>query len=185
MRRFVPSILCHQAGEKLTARCRAGLVLIAVFILTFITTMPDFDLWTRLAVGSIVFPNRTCPAPRHLLVPAHQGALDRSRMGLRRRLLRLREAVRRAWPLHPERPAHLLPFSVMIGKTIKLRGSKHSPSVLFYAFLGFALYPGIASLIRSHMFTYLFFIVWLYALERSGGVTEKSFGSFPAPCCFG
>jgi hypothetical protein len=150
-----------------------------VYVLAFFVNTPDFDLWTRLAVGSIFF--QTGHVARHDVfsyLPTKVPWIDHEWGS---------GVVFYAFvQLFGERGLFILKglliaaIFVMIGKTIRVRGSNHNPTVLFYAFLGYALHPGIASLIRSHMFSYLFFVVWLYALERVRRGDRKVLWVFPA-----
>jgi hypothetical protein len=73
---------------------------------------------------------------------------------------------------------------VMVSKTIRLRNAKLAPSALFFAFLGYATFPGLASLVRSQMFTYLSFITWIYALERIRMKDRRMFLVFPCTMLF-
>jgi hypothetical protein len=155
------------------------LLIVAVYVLTFLTNIPDYDLWARLAVGSMFFG--TGHVPRHdvfsylptkdLWIDHEWGTgvvcyafakwLGNSGIFVLKGLL-------------------IYAIFIMVQKTIAARGSKKTPSILFFAFLGYALFPGIASLVRSHMFTYAFFTVWLYALERVRRNERSIIWVFPA-----
>lgn len=73
---------------------------------------------------------------------------------------------------------------VRVLKTVKVRQRKETVSVFYCAFLGYALFPGIASLIRSQMFTYLFFIIWIYELECIRHNRQKTLWMFPYTMLF-
>lgn len=136
-----------------------------VYVLAYFSNTPDFDLWARLGVGSIVF--QTGHVARHDIfsyLPTKPMWIDHEwgsgvifyafvKLFGEQGLFALKGLL-------------IYAIFATVGKTISVRASNQRPSFLFYAFLGYALHPAIASLIRSHMFTYLFFAIWLYALER-------------------
>jgi hypothetical protein len=154
------------------------LLAVIVYVLTFFTTMPDFDLWARLAVGSLFF--QTGHVLRHDIfsyLPTKELWIDHEwGTGV---VLYAFAKLAGGTGIFLLKGLLIAAVLVMVGRTIKLRGSKQSPSPLFYAFLTYALFPGIASLLRSQMFTYLFFIVWLYGLERVRRGEWKLFWLFP------
>lgn len=142
-----------------------ALLLVVVYVLTFLTNLPDWDLWARLAVGSIFF--QTGHVPRHDIfsyLPTkslwidHEWGTGVVLYGAARYLGEHGVFLVKAVLIY-------LIFIVVL-KTIKTREGKKPVSILYCAFLGYALFPGIASLVRSQMFTYLFFAVWLYGLEN-------------------
>jgi hypothetical protein len=149
-----------------------------VYVLTFFTTMPDFDLWARLAVGSLFF--QTGHVLRHDIfsyLPTKELWIDHewgtgvllysfAKLGGDAGIFLLKGLL-------------IAAVFVMVGKTIKLRGRQQRPSPLFYGVLAYALFPGVASLLRSQMFTYLFFIAWLYGLERIRQGDRRMFWLFP------
>ena len=154
-----------------------------VYVLTYMTNMPDFDLWARLAVGSLFF--QTGHVLRHDIfsyLPTkdlwidHEWGTGVVLYGLAKYLGEHGIFLLKA----------LLIYSilVMVGKTLNLLKGQRSPSLLFYAFLGYALSPGIVSLLRSQMFTYLFFIVWLYGLERLRRQEWRMLWVFPCTMLF-
>jgi hypothetical protein len=159
------------------------LIIVAVYVLTFLTNAPDYDLWARLAVGSVFL--RTGHVLGHdifsylptkdLWIDHEWGSgvvfycfakyLGNSGIFVLKALL-------------------IYAIIIMVQKTIDVRGGKKSPSVLFFAFLGYALFPGIASLVRSQMFTYLFFTIWIYGLERVRRNERKILWVFPCTMLF-
>lgn len=138
-------------------------IAIVVFILTFLTSMPDFDLWARLAVGSIVF--QTGGVLKHDIfsyLPTerwidHEWGTGVVLYGLTRYLGQYGVFLLKAVLLYS--------IIMMVRKTIGLREGGRSGGVPYILLLAYALFPGVASLVRSQMFTYVFFVVWLYQLE--------------------
>jgi hypothetical protein len=137
---------------------------VIVYILTFLTNLPDYDLWARLAVGSIFFQTGTVMKhdifsylPTKSVWIDHEWGSGVVFYTFARYLGEYGIFVLKA----------LLIYSIfiMVLKTIKAQGINKPVGVLYCVLLGYALFPGIASLVRSQMFTYLFFIVWLYELE--------------------
>jgi hypothetical protein len=158
-------------------------IVMVVILLTFLTRMPDFDLWARLAVGSIFF--QTGHVLRHDIfsyLPTKALWIDHEwGSGV------VLYGLARCFGEHGVFLAKgLLLYGIflMVLKTISARENPKSPSPLYFVFLGYALFPGIASLVRSQMFTYLFFIVWIYALERVRRKQGKILWLFPATMLF-
>jgi hypothetical protein len=154
-------------------------IITAAFILTFLTRMPDFDLWARLAVGSIVFQTGHVLRqdifsylPTKPLWIDHEWGTGVVLYGLAKWFGEYGIFLAKGLLLY----ATLL----MVLKTIKAGGDKKSPSPLYFVFLGYALFPGIASLVRSQMFTYLFFSIWIYGIERLRRNQGKILWLFPA-----
>jgi hypothetical protein len=141
------------------------LIAVAVYVLTFFTNVPDLDLWARLAVGSIFF--QTGHVLHHDVfsyLPTKDLWIDHEwGAGV---VFYCFAKYFGEYGIFLLKALLIYSIFVMVVKAIKVRDSRRSPSVLFYAFLGYALFPGIASLVRSQMFTYLFFTVWIYGLER-------------------
>jgi hypothetical protein len=162
---------------------RQLLVLAVVFVLTFFTNIPDYDLWARLAVGSIFF--QTGHVLRHDVfsyLPTKELWVDHEwGSGVAFYFFTKSFGNTGVFILKG-----LLIYAIflMVSKTIRLLNPKLVPSALFFAFLGYATFPGFASLIRSHMFTYLFFITWIYALERIRRKDRRMFLVFPCTMLF-
>jgi hypothetical protein len=159
------------------------LLVMVVYVLTFMTNMPDFDLWARLAVGSIV--SQTGHVLRHDIfsyLPTKDLWIDHEwGSGV---VFYAIAKVLGEQGIFLLKAALIYGIFTMIQKTIRARGSRKPASVLFFAFLGYALFPGIASLVRSQMFTYLFFIAWIYALERFRQGERKILWVFPCTMLF-
>ena len=158
-------------------------IVIAVVILTFLTHTPDFDLWARLAVGSIVF--QTGHVLRHDIfsyLPTKALWVDHEwGSGV------VLYGFVRCFGDHGlflVKGLLLYAIFLMVLKTSNASENKKSPSALYFAFLGYALFPGIASLVRSQMFTYLFFMVWLTSLERIRRQGRKILWVFPVTMLF-
>ncbi len=138
---------------------------VIVGILTFSTHMPDYDLWARLAVGSIFF------ATGHVLKHDIFSFLPTKVLW-----------VDHEWGsgvvfyffvkyfgdsgLFILKALILFAIFFLIIKTIRLQNGKNTAGIFYFIFLGFSLLPGIANLLRSQMFTYLFFTLWIYILEK-------------------
>jgi len=171
----------------MTRAIRYLLIATALYVVTFLTNIPDLDLWARLAVGSIFF--QTGHVLRHDIfsyLPTKDLWIDHEWgsgvviYGFAKYFGQYGIFILKA----------LLVFfiSLMVQKTISTCDGKSDPkkypSVLFYVFLGFALFPGIGSLIRSQMFTYLFFTLWIYGLERVRKQERKILWLFPCTMLF-
>lgn len=135
-----------------------------VGILTFNITLPDYDLWARLAVGSIFF--QTGNVLKHDIfsyLPTKSLWIDHEwASGV---VFYFFAKYFGEWGIFILKGFILLSIFILIIKIIKLQ-SNRTAGVLFLILLGFALLPGIANLIRCQMFTYLFFTLWLFALEK-------------------
>ena len=154
-----------------------------VYVLTFLTNMPDFDLWARLAVGSIVF--QTGHVLRHDVfsyLPTKALWIDHE-WGAGVVLYGFAKLLG-AHGIFLLKGLLLYAVFLLVGQAIHLRAKGKPPTALFFAFLGYALFPGIASLVRSHMFTYLFFVVWLIGLERLRQNQRRILWVFPCTMLF-
>ena len=140
-------------------------LLVLVWVLTFFTSIPDYDLWTRLAVGSVFF--QTGHVLRHDVfsyLPTKALWVDHE-WGSGVVFYLFTRCFGNTGVFILKGLLIYLIF-LMVSKTIRLPNAKLAPSALFFALLGYAIFPGVASLIRSQMFTYLLFTIWIYALER-------------------
>lgn len=182
----IPPSICLGAMQE-TAKVKKAihhlLLGVVVYVLTFMTNGPDFDLWARLAVGSIVL--QTGHVLQHDIfsyLPTKALWIDHEwGSGV------VFYCLARLFGEHGIfilKAVLIYAIFTMVQKTITARGSKKSATVLFYAFLGYALFPGIASLVRSQMFTYLFFAIWLYELERVRRQERKILWVFPCTMLF-
>ncbi|MFA6990046.1 MAG: hypothetical protein WC197_08260, partial [Candidatus Gastranaerophilaceae bacterium] len=55
---------------------------------------------------------------------------------------------------------------LFIHKTVKIKAKENSFNILYYLLLILALFNGFASNVRCQIFTFLFFSIWVYALEK-------------------
>jgi hypothetical protein len=87
-----------------------------------------------------------------------------------------------AWGIFFLKALIIFAIFTLILKIIKLQTNKgqNPPGVFYLTFLGFSLLPGIANLIRCQIFTYLFFTLWIYGLERIRRGENKLILIFPA-----
>lgn len=154
-------------------------LLIIVFILTFITHSPDYDLWARLAVGSIFFQTGTVlhhdifsyiPVKAHWI--DHEWGAGVIFYGFVRYF--------GEWGIFLLKAGSIFAMLLLIVKTITLEAKKRTVGVLYLILIGFALFPGVASTIRSQMFTYVFFSLWLYLLEKIRHDGKRLLWIFPA-----
>jgi hypothetical protein len=158
-------------------------ILVVVYLLTFLTSLPDYDLWARLAVGSIFFQTGT--VLKHDIfsyLPTKSPWIDHEwGSGV------VCYAFARSFGEYGIflLKALLLYFLFLtILKTINAREGKRSVGILYWFLLGYALFPGVASLVRSQMFTYLFFAVWLYGLECVRRQRKRVLWIFPCTMLF-
>ncbi|PKN53238.1 MAG: hypothetical protein CVU55_03240 [Deltaproteobacteria bacterium HGW-Deltaproteobacteria-13] len=142
-------------------------IAIIIYILTFAINLPDSDLWARLAVGSIFF--QTGHVLQHDIfsyLPTKDLWIDHEwGSGV---VFYFLARYLGEWGIFALKAFILFAILILIIKIIKLQANKDQgfAGVFYFIFLGFSLIPGIASLIRCQMFTYLFFTLWIYALER-------------------
>lgn len=137
---------------------------IILYILTFINNMPDYDLWARLAVGSVFF--QTGHVLKHDIfsyLPTKDLWIDHEwGSGV---VFYLLTRYLGEWGLFALKAVILLSIFILIIRIIKLQIGEY-PGVFYLTFIAFSLLPGIFNLIRCQMFTYLFFTLWIYLLER-------------------
>lgn len=153
-------------------------LMILVSMMTFITRLADYDLWHRLAVGSIFFQTGSVfkqdifsYLPTKALWIDHEWA-----SGVVFYFLTAHFGDAGLFAL---KAFILLGIFLLIIKVIQLRAQTPPVGVLFLMFLAFSLLPFIANMIRCQMFTYLFFALWLYLLERMRQGNNKLLWLFP------
>ena len=149
-----------------------------VYILTFIINLPDYDLWARLAVGSIFF--QTGHVLKHDIfsyLPTKSLWIDHEWGSSV--VFYFLARYPGDWGLFALKAVILLAIFILIIKIIKLQ-TNNSAGILYLTFIGFSLLPGFANLIRCQMFTYLFFTLWLYALEKIRRGEDRLIWIFPA-----
>ncbi|EKE02821.1 MAG: hypothetical protein ACD_20C00328G0014 [uncultured bacterium] len=141
----------------------SSLVLI-VYFLTFRIPVPDFDLWARLAVGSLFFQTGGV-LPHDIFAYSitkptwvdHEWGTGVLFYSLTRCFGDLGIFVLKG----------ILIFAIfiLIYKVIRLNQDKFN-NAFYFLLIGFTLYPSIASTVRSQIFTFFFFALWIYLLER-------------------
>ena len=140
-------------------------ITVIICILTFTTNIPDLDLWARLAVGSIF--SHTGQVLKHDIysyVPTKDLWIDHEwGSGVVFYLLVNHFGE---WGLFALKALILLAIFILFIKIIKLQTNQEAAGIFYFIFLGFSLLPGIANLLRCQMFTYLFFTLWIYLLEK-------------------
>ena len=139
------------------------MVLIALH-LTLRIPDPDFDLWARLAVGSLFF--QTGWVLKHDIfsyVPTKDLWIDHEwgsgviffnlihYFGINA-LFFLKFLI-------------ILAIFLLIIEISALK-SKHLMGPVYLFLVGYSLFPSLASQVRSQAFTFLFFALWIYVLER-------------------
>lgn len=157
-------------------------LLILIYLATFWVNLPDFDLWARLAVGSIFFQTGSVLKqdifsylPTKNLWIDHEWGSGVVFYGFAK--------LMGDWGIFAVKALALLIIFLCIVKIIELR-TKRPPGIFYMMFVCFALLPGIGGLVRCQIFTYLFFTTWLYFLERIKRNENKFIWIFPASMLF-
>lgn len=148
----------------------AYIFIIALFLfciaMSFVINVPDYDLWARLLVGKHIFEAGSILkhdifsyTPTHLWYDHEWGssfifyAVFKYFGGIGLTVLK-----------------GSVIFSVLflISKIVELRKVKTTTpyNIIFYIFIFMACYPILAATIRCHIFTFFFFTLWLYLLEK-------------------
>jgi len=156
-----------------------------VYVLTFAVNSPDLDLWARLAVGSIFF--QTGNVLKHDIfsyLPTKDIWIDHEWASSV--VFYFFVKYMGDWGIFTLKALIIFAIFILIIKTINLQRDKDhdSAGIFYFIFLGFSLLPGIASLIRCQMFSYLFFTLWIYALERIRRGENKFIWMFPVTMLF-
>jgi hypothetical protein len=158
-------------------------LLTVVFILTFLTHSPDYDLWARLAVGSIFF--QTGSVPRHDIfsyVPTKAQWIDHE-WGASVVFYAAAKFLG-VWGIFLLKAVIIFLVLLLIVKTIKIQKNTSPVGIVFIMLLGLSLFPGVGAVIRCQMFTYLFFALWLYQLECIRRNNNKNLWIFPVTMLF-
>jgi hypothetical protein len=160
-------------------------ITVIVYVLTFAVNSPDYDLWARLAVGSIFF--QTGNVLKHDIfsyLPTKDLWIDHEWGSSV--VFYFFARYLGDWGIFALKALILFAIFILIIKIIELQKNKDQDSagVFYFIFLGFSLLPGIASLIRCQMFSYLFFTLWIYGLERIRRGENKFIWIFPVTMLF-
>jgi len=155
---------------------------VIIYILTFLIYVPDYDLWARLAVGSIFF--QTGHVLKHDIfsyLPTKDLWIDHE-WGSSVVFYFLTKYWGE-WGLFALKAVIFLIIFILIIKIIKLQTGKYT-GIFYLTFIGFSILPGFANLIRCQVFTYMFFTLWLYVLEKIRRGENKLIWMFPATMLF-
>lgn len=154
-------------------------LLAIVYLLTFMINVPDYDLWARLAVGSIFF--QTGHVLKHDIfsyLPTKDLWIDHEwGSGV---IFYFFTKYLGNEALFALKAITILAIFILIMKTIKLYAGQKDVGVFYLVFVGFSLFPGMANLIRCQLFTYFFFTLWIYLLEKVRRGENKYICIFPA-----
>lgn len=147
-------------------------IAIIVYMLTFNTGLPDYDLWARLAVGSIFF--QTGNVLQHDIfsyLPTKDLWIDHEwGSGV---VFYFLVRYFGDWGLFALKAFMLSAIFILIIHTVKLRNPHTAPGIFYFILIAIALLPGVTNLLRCQMFTYLFFSLWLYLLEKIRQTDDK------------
>lgn len=126
------------------------------------TRMPDFDLWSRLQVGSIVWQTGA-PLMRDIFsyLPTKELWVDHE-WGAGA-LFYLAVILFDNPGIFVAKGLLLVLTFLGVAKAAGVRGG--APGPLYLALLSWAIFPGIGSLVRSQAFSFALFAWWLYWLE--------------------
>ncbi len=151
---------------------------VILYMVTFINNIPDYDLWARLAVGSIFFQighlfkhDIFSYLPTKDLWVDHEWGSSVVFYFFTRYF--------GEWGIFALNAIILSAIFILIIKIIKLQTDDEEAGIFYFTFLGFSLLPGIDYLIRCQIFTYLFFTLWIYLLERVKRGENKLIWIFP------
>lgn len=152
---------------------------IIINILTFLINLPDYDLWARLAVGSVFF--QTGHLLRHDIfsyLPTKILWIDHEwGSGVVFYFLTNFFGDKGIFAL---KAFIILSIFILFIKIIKLQTDEYTPGIFYFILLGFAMVPGLGAPVRCQVFTYLFFTLWIYELERVKREDYKFIWIFPA-----
>jgi hypothetical protein len=163
---------------SLRATYSAISALAVCLVLTFTQQMPDFDLWSRLQVGSIVWQTGA-PLTHDIFSysPTKPVWIDHE-WGAGVVFYAFAWAFGNGGIFLAKGLLLVVTFAGLL-MTISARGLR-LPGLLFLSLLGLALLPGVASLVRSQAFTYAFFAWWLWGAERLRAGSTRALWLFPA-----
>lgn len=156
------------------------LLTLATCILTFIINSYDPDLWARFAVGSIFFQTGNVlkhdifayTATKNLWIDHEWGAgvifyFFAQHFG--------------QWGIYFLKSILIFIIFIFIIKINRLQtGKKHGMEILYLALIGLSAYPSMASTIRSQIFTFVFFMLWIYILEKAKRGENRQLWILPA-----
>lgn len=163
--------------RRLKSTYAAISALAVCLVLTFTQQMPDFDLWSRLQVGSIVWQTGA-PLTRDIFSysPTKPVWIDHE-WGAGVVFYAFVWAFGNGGIFAVKGLLLAVTFMGVL-MAISTR-SNRLPGLLFLSLLGLALLPGVASLVRSQAFTYAFFAWWLWGAERLRAGSTRVMWLFP------
>lgn len=149
------------------------------YFLTFVITTADSDLWARLAVGSIFFQTGSilkqdifAYTPTKNLWVDHEWGAGTVFYAF----------VHYFGDFGIYILKFLLIFSIflLLTKIIKLMSEKTvNIDLSMLILLAFSIFPSVISTVRSQLFTYAFFVLWVYILEKVRRGENKLIWVFP------
>lgn len=134
--------------------------------MSLVNNIPDYDLWSRLIVGKSILESGIILKHDFLSYTQTHFWLDHEwGSGLI-----FYTIYKYFGDLGLVALKGSLIFSIIyfISKIVKIRTVKTTTpyNILFYVFIFISFYSVLAATIRCHLFTFLFFTIWLYLLER-------------------
>lgn len=146
------------------------LFILALFLfcisMSFVINTPDYDLWARLLVGKHIFETGSIMktdifsyTPTHFWYDHEWGSsiifytVFKYFGGVGLTLLK---------------GGLIFTILFLISQIVKIRGVKTTTpyNIIFYICVFMSFYTVLAATVRCHLFTFLFFTLWLYLLER-------------------
>lgn len=134
--------------------------------ISFISNTPDYDLWARLIVGKSIVESGTILTkdfisytPTHFWYDHEWGSSF---------IFYLVFKYFSDFGLVFLKGSLIFSIIYFINQTVKIKSDKTtSPyNILFYIFVFISFYTILSATIRCHLFTFLFFTIWIYLLER-------------------
>ena len=159
-------------------------LIIITYFLTFKVNVPDFDLWARLAVGSLFF--QTGGVLKHdIFAYSNTKPLWIDHEWGSGVILFAINHVLGEWGFFALKALLIAAIFILIIRTYKLNKEKIlNIEPLYLILIGYSVYPSIASSIRSQLFTFLFFTLWIYLLERVRRGENRLIWIFPVTMLF-
>lgn len=143
-----------------------SLIIVSIFY-SVINLLPDWDLWARLAVGKIFFQiGHVLKNDIFSYTPTKDIWVDHE-WGSGVIFYALADKFGDPGLLLLKIIGNLL-LIFLISKIIKLQNTekdKHT-NILYYFFMIMGMYTGLAASVRCQLFSFIFFTLWLYILER-------------------
>lgn len=141
---------------------------ILAYVFVMIVNYPNWDLWIRLAAGSVFFQTGTI-LKHDIFSYTSTKDLWINHEWISSAIFYFMTHLFGDWGLFILKAVSIFLLLVLIVKIYRLQiceAGVSNDNILYMLFIIFSIIPGIEDFIRAQIFTFVFFMLWIYVLER-------------------